>query len=262
MKWLIAFIGILCIAGTIVFFVYKQNENATANVLPATTINITSTPSPIPDLKQSIVLNIQGIPTRISWIIVNPQQVELYSNLKEQHLSEQIKVDQSCSILINGGFYSKENTHLGLFISNFETISKSIKSPLLNGFLWINDKTIMINSNPPDIVPRLALQSGPLLLQNNKALTLAIKNDEPSRRIVAATTDDNKLLFLAFYRDSNEYEGPLLQELPEIVKLFQKQTGISVIDAINLDGGIHSVFITNYIRLVEMAHIGSYFCVK
>lgn len=262
MKRLIAFLAILCIAGIIVFFVKNQNEKKDANVLPATIVNTTPTPTPTIALKQSVVLDVEGIPTRISWAIVNPEQVELYSNLKEQHLSEQTKVDKSCQILVNGGFYSKENTHLGLFITDFKIISGFSQNTTLNGFVLINaDNKVQIGTDRPDN-PRLALQSGPLLFKDEKPLILAIKNDEPNRRIVAATTDDNKLLFLAFYRDSAEYAGPMLGQLPEIIKSFQKQTDIKVIDAINLDGGKHSIFITNYVRLNELERIGSYFCVK
>ncbi len=244
-----------------VFFIRSTNKN-NGNVLPAATTNIISTPSPALTLKQSIVIDVEGIPTRISWAIVNPEQIELYSNLKDQHLSEQIKVDKSCQILINGGFYSKENTHLGLFINNFEVISKSIESSLFNGFLWIDDNNVSISSNPPNTKPRIAIQSGPLLFKNGEPLPLKINNDEPSRRIVAAVTNDNKLIFLAFYRDLSEYEGPRLELLPEIINSFKKQTNIDIVDAINLDGGSASVFITSYTRLNEIAHIGSYFCVK
>jgi len=261
MKWLIGWIGILCITVVIVFFVKNQNKE-NANVLPATTANVTSIPTPTLALKQSIVIEVEKIPTRISWTIVNPEQVELYSNLKEEQLSEQIKVNKSCQILVNGGFYSKENTHLGLFINNFEVISKSITSSLLNGFLWINDDNILIASNPPDAKVRIAIQSGPLLFKDSEPLLLKINNDEPSRRIVAAITKDNKLIFLAFYRDSAEYEGPMLGLLPEIINSFEKQTNIEIVDAINLDGGGASVFITNNVRLNEFEHIGSYFCVK
>jgi len=261
MKWLITFLGILCIAGIIVFFVKNQNKE-NVNVLPATTVNATSTPTPTIALKQSIVLDIEGIPIRISWQIVNPEEVELYSNLKVQQLSEQIKVDKSCSVLINGGFYSKENTHLGLFTSNYDIISQSIQSATHNGFLWIDSNNVSIGNNPPDANVRIAIQSGPLLLKDGEPLLLKINNDEPSRRIVAGITNDNKLIFLALYRDSAEYEGPKLGLLPEIISLFRKQTNINVVDAINLDGGSASIFITNYVRLNELAHIGSYFCVR
>lgn len=213
--------------------------------------------------KQSIIVNIDNVPIRISWTEVKPKEVELYSNLKEQKLSEEIKVNKSCQILVSGGFYSKENTHLGLFVSNFETISKFSQNALLNGFLSIDsaDK-ITIGMDAPSTTARLGLQSGPLLALNKKPLSLVINNDEPSRRIVAATTNNNQLIFLVFYRDQSDLQGPLLGQLPKIIALFEKQTDIDIVDAINLDGGSHSVFISNYDLLRESAIAGSYFCIK
>ena len=231
------------------------------SILPDKVLSAEETILPTPTWKQSIILNVKEIPFRISWAIVDPGQVELYSNLKAQQLSEEIKVDKSCQILVNGGFYSKENTHLGLFITNFETLSESIQSSLLNGFLWINSNNAYIGSDP-DVSSHIAIQSGPLFMLNNELLRLDIKNDEPDRRIVAATIDDNKLIFLAVYADRAEHQGPLLSLLPEIIDLFEKQTNINIVDAVNLDGGKHSVFISNYDRLNELEHVGSYFCIK
>lgn len=220
--------------------------------------------SPTPHIwKQSTVIDFEGVPIRISWAQVLPKEVELYSNLKEQKLSEEIKVDKSCSVLVNGGFYSKENTHLGLFVSNFEVVSSSIKSSLLDGFVLIStDNQITITTDPPGVTPRLAFQSGPILMLNKKLLSLVINNDEPSRRIVAAATNSNQLIFLVFYRDQSDLQGPLLGQLPKIIDLFAKQTGIDIVDAINLDGGTHSIFISNYDLLRESSIVGSYFCIK
>ncbi|MDZ4227826.1 MAG: phosphodiester glycosidase family protein [Candidatus Levybacteria bacterium] len=259
-KWLFAFFVIFLI--TAGFFYWKK---PTPQALPPNSVlSANKMPTTIPAAwKQSTVIDVDDVPIRISWAQVLPIEVELYSNLKEQKLSEEIKVNKSCQILVNGGFYSKENTHLGLFVSNFEEISKQIQNPTLNGFLSIDsaDK-VMISADLSDNNPRIALQTGPLLMLDNKPLTLVINNDEPKRRIVAATTDDNKLIFLAFYRDLAEYEGPMLEKLPEIIDLIKKQTGMDIVDAINLDGGSASVFISNYDRLNEFVHIGSYFCTK
>jgi uncharacterized protein YigE (DUF2233 family) len=260
-KWIFGFLAILLLAGTLTFFTEKQKSTRESNVLPAKTSADVPTPSPVA-IKQSIVINFDDVLMRIAWTKVNPEEVELYSNLKDQKLSEEIKVNESCSVLVNGGFYSKENTHLGLFITNFETISQAIKSDLLNGYLWIKSDNVSIGNNLPDNNPRIALQSGPLLILNNEALPLKINNDEPNRRVVAAKTSDNKLIFIAIYRDNSDFQGPMLGDLPEIINLFSQKTGINVAEAINLDGGSASVFISNYVRLNELAHIGSYFCIK
>jgi len=257
-KWFFASIIILLIPAG--FFYWKKSISKPP---PDKVLSATQVTTPTPSIwKQSTVLNIDGVPIRISWAVVQPKEVELYPNLKERKLSEEIKVNKSCSILVNGGFYSKENTHLGLFVSNFETISKPTQSATLNGFLWINsNEKVVISSQAPNITPRLGLQSGPILILNKEPLTLSINNDQSSRRIVAATTNGNQLYFLAAYRDGSEYQGPLLEQLPEIINLFKKQTGIDIVAAINLDGGSASIFISNYDRLNELAHVGSYFCI-
>lgn len=263
MKKLIVLLIVIIVAIT-GFFYWKKSifkPETPSNVLSETD---TSTPSPSPSVwPQSIIINIDNIPIRVSWTIIYPKNVELYSNLKEQKLSEEIKVNKSCKTLVSGGFYSKENKHLGLFISNFEEISEQIQSATLNGFMWINaDNKIMIATDSPGAIPRLGLQSGPLLISDGKPLILAISNDEPERRIVAGITTDNMLIFMVFYREKSDFEGPLLGELPEVIQLFEKQTNIKIINAINLDGGGHSVFISNFDLLRESAIIGSYFCAR
>lgn len=261
-KWIFVFTLIIILISAGFFYWKKLTPKVSSNKVLSAIEALTPTSTPRV-WKQSTVIGVDGIPIRISWAQVQPKEVELYSNLKEQKLSEEIKVNKSCSVLVNGGFYSKDNTHLGLFVSNFETISKSIKSALLNGFISINaDKLITIDTYPPNATPRLALQSGPILIQNNEPLLLAINNDEPDRHIVAAITTDSKLIFLVFYRDQSDLQGPLLGQLPKIIDLFEKQTGIDLVDAINLDGGSHSIFISNYDLLRESAIVGSYFCIK
>lgn len=261
MKKLIIVLLTICVLGFITVFIKDQILMQKSKVLPANVSIIAPTPSKA-IWKQSTVINVRRTPIRVSWALVEPKQVELYSNLKAKQLSEQIKLDKSCSILVNGGFYSKEYTHLGLFITNFETISRLSQSDTRNGFLWINSNSIFITSAPPDDNPRIAIQSGPLLAQDGKALPLKINSDKPSRRIVAGNTEDNKLIFLVFYQEKSIFEGPMLEQLPEAIELFKDQTKINIVDAINLDGGSASAFISNYDRLDELAHIGSYFCIK
>jgi uncharacterized protein YigE (DUF2233 family) len=261
MKRLLIFLGIFCIVSVIFFFVKNLKPIDESNVLPANTVASTPIPTPVA-IKQSIVLDIDNAPIRISWAVANPEEVELYSNLKEQKLSEEIKVNKSCQILVNGGFYSTENTHLGLFVSNFKVISPELNSPLLNGFLWIDGNKVVIGSSSPNINPRIAIQSGPLIMQNRLLSTLEIKNDEPARRIVAGTTSNNELIFLVIYRDGSIYQGPLLGQLPKIIELFNKKAEIDIVNAINLDGGDHSIFISSFDRLDELGHAGSYFCVR
>lgn len=246
---------VILLITTSIFFLKNRTPLQTQSVSV-----ITNTPTPSAK-KQSIEFYFKGMPIRISWAAAKPEQVNLFSNLQTKQTAEQIKSQKNCKILVNGGFYSKANTHLGLVISNNELLSETLQSQLFNGFLSITSENVMINSASSDAFPRIAIQSGPLLMQSGKLLILAINNDQADRRIVAATNDSNRLIFLVVYRQNSELQGPLLQDLPEIIDLFIKQTGINIIDAINLDGGSASAFITDFESLTEISTIGSYFCV-
>lgn len=229
--------------------------------------SIVSTPTPTPKSsetnKQSVVIDIEELPMRISWVKVDPKNLDLYSNLQEKLTSTIIRAQKNCQVLVNAGFYSKENKHLGLLISNYEIFSKTLSSSLFNGFFSVDENGANINTSPPANSSRLAIQSGPILLYNNDARIITISNnDEPARRIVAATTSDTQVLFLAIHRDGSELQGPYLTQVPNILSSFENETGININNAINLDGGSASVFITDSVYLPEVTQIGSYFCAK
>lgn len=230
------------------------------------TTPIISTPPPTPKLselnKQSVVIEIEELPMRISWIKVDPKNLDLHSNLQEKLTSTAIRAQRNCQALVNGGFYSKENKHLGLLISNYETFSKTLKSSLFNGFFSVDENGTNISNSPPANNSRLAIQSGPILIYNNESRILTINNDEPARRIVAATTNDTQVLFLVIHRDGSELQGPYLTQVPNLLLAFKNKTGININNAINLDGGSASVFITDSVYLPEVTQIGSYFCTK
>ena len=213
--------------------------------------------------KQSIVFDFKESPVRVSWAVANPQQIGLYSNLKNKKDSQKIKQEKNCKALVNGGFYSKENTHLGLFVSNFQTISQSIRSSLLNSFFWIdNDQKPVMSFDPPQSLPRLALQSGPMLIQKGKPLNLSIINDQNDRRSAITVTKSGQVIFLVIYLDKEEFQGPFLKDLPEALSIFFDKAEIEAVDAINLDGGNASAFLSEFESINEFSQIGSYFCVK
>lgn len=211
--------------------------------------------------KQSTTIDSEGNLLRASWAIATPQQVNLYTNLTDKKTSTEIMAEKNCKTLINGGFYSTANTHLGLVISNFETISPLIQSSLFNGFLWIDPTGATISTVSPQNTVRLALQSGPLIMLNNKKLPLKIINDKPARRMIAAIDNNGLLVFIVIYNEKSELQGPLLGQLPNIIESFKQKTRINIVDAINLDGGSASAFIAGDESIRELAQIGSYFCI-
>ncbi|MDP2637864.1 MAG: phosphodiester glycosidase family protein [Candidatus Levybacteria bacterium] len=228
---------------------------------PPQPMKTTSTTPSLTVRKQSITINSEGTPLQVSWAAALPPQVSLYTNLTDKKISNEIMAEKNCKILINGGFYSTTNTHLGLIVSNFETISPLIQSSLFNGFLWIDSAGAKISAASPQNTVRLALQSGPLIMLNNQKLPLEIRNDKPARRMIAAIDNNGLLVFIAIYNEKSKLQGPLLGQLPNIIESFKKKARINIVDAINLDGGSASAFIAGDESIRELAQIGSYFCI-
>ena len=200
---------------------------------------------------------------KTTWIIVrDTDKIELYSNLEEDLSSNDALSKHSCNYLVSGSFYTEEDTHIGLFVTNFVKLSGAQENATFNGYFYINEenKSFITYTTPQN--PKIAVQSGPILIRDEDALTITLERDENARRIIAAVTKKGEVVFITIYDKSNTLLGPKLTEVPSILSELQKNTALEMKDAINLDGGSHSVFITNLIKLTEISTIGSYFCIK
>lgn len=186
----------------------------------------------------------------------------LGSNLKAKEAASGLFEDQACSFLINGGFYSPELEHLGLFLTEGETLSPVQENVLLNGFVSINSLGIPKIGVLPDEELRLAMQTGPMLVANGEYKELTLTSDKYARRSIAMVTGSNELVFMIVYSGETRFSGPLLAETPELIRIFGQKTGLPIADAINLDGGKASAFITERVALTELSTIGSYFCME
>src|SRR5258708_5696859 len=107
---------------------------------------------------------------------------------------------------------------------------------------------------------KLALQSGPILKENNEFKNLSIIDDHPARRIVMGVTGENKAVLMVIYKDGSSFDGPLLGNLPTVLKTFEEKSGTTLADAINLDGGGASAFYSGDTILTEASPVGSFFC--
>lgn len=199
---------------------------------------------------------------KVDWLIVRDmEKLKLYSNLADQKSSKDIVKEKGCTSLVSGSFYSRENIHLGLFIEDNVSISPSIESSFFNGFFGMADKYPFIgNAEPGDV--RFAIQSGPLLLKNGLIQNFRIENDEPARRLVVSTLTNGNIVFLVFYNQNSQFLGPELENVPALLKDLEKSTSLRFKDALNLDGGSASAFLTESTKLPELSRIGSYFCIK
>lgn len=197
-----------------------------------------------------------------SWYeISDTTKLKLIPNFSEKLSSKEIINSNQCKFLSNGPFYTKENTPTGLVIADANKISGWRENTLFNGILSINDLTTpRITRDVPEDHLQIAVQSGPILKENGDFQTLKIIDDSPARRVLAAVTGENKLFFIVVYDPQSEFSGLKLGDLPNALQSFENKTGIVFADAINLDGGSASAFITKNINLSELTTSGAFFC--
>lgn len=195
--------------------------------------------------------------------VESAENIRLGSNLTEKLSSNELFKQINCSVLISGGFYTKEYTPVGFFVEEGNLSKNFLTNDLFDGVFSINfSLTPRITREVPKDDLKYAIQSGPILIENAKAQNLSIRNDKPERRVVAAITGDNQVIYMIIYKETSKLIGPFLAELPEVLRLWQNKTGILLADAINLDGGSASAFISEEFRLTESSLLGSYFCIK
>lgn len=181
-------------------------------------------------------------------------KLKLFSNLVKKQEAQLLKEVNNCQALVNAGFYDEKDQHLGWFVSEGKEISPAQTNRLFNGFLTVSDDGAIIDFEPrPGSV---GLQSGPVLVYDGKPLKLTIKDDQPRRRVVAALTRDQQLIFLVILANQSDYAGPLLSETPKLLLALNPE----IVAAINLDGGSASAFLTAAVSLRESRPIGGFFC--
>lgn len=198
---------------------------------------------------------------RVAYIKTSPQNISLISNLKDKKIGKEILSENNCTSLVSAGFYNKSNNHIGLFVSEGETVSGYEQNRLFNGVFVVNEEA-KIFKRMPDRGFTTALQSGPVLYYEGLKQQLVIAGDEEERRIVVLTTESGEVLYAAFYNKNSVFIGPKLADMPTLVEKFGKETGEEIKSALNLDGGTASVFYSGDIILGELQPVGGYFCVK
>lgn len=189
------------------------------------------------------------------------ESLKLMPNFTEKLTSKEFVEKYKCRSLVNGGFYSKDNEPIGLFITEGEKLKAWSENSLLDGIFSVNYFGIpRITREIPSDELRITVQSGPILIENTQVISLSLNKDEFARRVVAAVTGENRIYFIVFYDKGSEFSGPRLTDLPRTLEVFQKKAGITIADAINLDGGTASTFIVENVTLSEATPVGSFFC--
>lgn len=251
-SWLVIVIFPLLIFGILVL----KNQNT--NPQKSTAANSASVLSAVNVDNQS--LQIDNL--TYSWFFINKiDSLKLIPNFNEKISSKEVIANNNCQFLSNASFYSQDNKPLGLFITNGNTLANFQTNSLFDGILSINDMaTPRITRDIPQDHLNIAIQTGPIIKENNTFQTLQIQNDTESRRVIAAVTGGNKLYFVVIYDTESEYLGPMLSDLPGALKNFELKANISFADAINLDGGAASTFNSPSIKLSEINPVGAFFC--
>jgi uncharacterized protein YigE (DUF2233 family) len=238
------------------YFVYQSLLPKPQTFTPALPL-LTPSPQPFSTIEHNKETYAYSLIT-----VDNPQQVTLIPNFTERLDSESIIHEHTCQKAVNGGFYDKTNNPLGLFISEGNMLRGAVANALINGYIAADDKQISLSLTKPDEEPRFALQTGPFLIKDGNPLSLAIRNDENARRMAAATSSKGTTYFIAVFNPNAFFEGPLLSDLPIILKEIVAKEHLIIDNAVNLDGGSASAFVSATTRLSELTPVGSLFCVK
>lgn len=203
------------------------------------------------------------------FIVDDASKLKLIPNFTERIGTKDILSKYNCISVVSGGFYANDPNNqdkyipTGLFIYGGNNLGVWTKNSLFDGIISINDfETPRVTRSVPQDHLRLALQTGPIIKENGMSIKLAIRNDMEERRVIAGVTGENSLVFLIIYDETQNFSGPLLSDLPEIMKNIEENEGFDLADIINLDGGTASSFITSDVGLIELTTVGSFFCLN
>lgn len=260
MKRLI-FSTLIIISGYLIFKGYFVN--------PSTNVNESADQQPgieMPESKPkpvSFITDPEGRKIAYSFVQSVPENIRLISNVASASDSGAVRDYYGCSSVVNAGFYTKERTHLGLFQSQTIIYGGRIQSTLVDGFVYTTgDNQLYISSTPPEKPGSFTLQTGPVVRYNDTLRPLRLITDEFARRVIAATSNIRTAYFIVLYDAENVFSGPLLKDVPDIIEKIATKESIQFTDAINLDGGSASVFITTDVALSELVPSGGFFCIK
>lgn len=186
-------------------------------------------------------------------MIFEASNISLIPNWDNPKKFKEVMTSEKCLYGTNGGFYTKQNKPIGLVISDSKVLNPRQNNRLFNGY--VSDQGVGYDL---PIDANWALQTGPILWENNQSIKVNTTNDRSARRGVALTTTDNKLYFAIFYNPQAPILGPYLNDLPEIIK----SLNIPIDSAINLDGGGASAFYDGKTYLEESDPVGTVLCAK
>lgn len=259
MKFFLRILIFVLVVGGIIFLGSKTSTSR-SNLIQKSTVP-TTTPIPGKNSQKEIMYKNKSFAYEY-FSVSNIEKLILIPNFKEKLSSLEIFQKNTCTNGINGGFYDTENNPLGGFMTDGMVLKNPVRNRLIDGFLWIKEAEVHVTLSEPQVGAKFFLQTGPLFLINGGVTKITIANDEYKRRSVAGITKKGTLVFLIIYNPEAVYEGPLLSDMPAIISILNVQASLDITDAVNLDGGGASAFISKERTLQEFSPVGSFLCVQ
>jgi hypothetical protein len=246
------------------FLIYGKSKKEVTKILGSDNSTSITIPTSKNDIPNPVEITYNEQDFSVAWYKLEPvENLILIPNYNLKLTSTEAAEKYNCKFLGSAGFYSKEGKPLGLVVADGQKVNSWQKNSLLNGVFSVNRLlTPRITRDEPKDLLALAVQSGPLIKENAAYQTVDQGNDNSDRRMLLATTGENKAIYLAIYNRNSVLLGPKLSDLPEIIKVFERRLGIIFADVINLDGGSASAYSTEDFKLPEVANVGSFFCLK
>lgn len=185
--------------------------------------------------------------------------ITVIPNFSEKVSAASIAEKNDCRKAGNGGFYTEEDTPLGLFRLNGAVLSNEREETnLITGFFYIGQSGDPgIGREYPEDAPTI-IQTGPFFSRDDTFTTV---QDKPARRTLIIETTSGQLYIASITAKGTAASGPYLSVLPEI--LFSVDEPFEVQYILNLDGGAASFYKDESgFTLSEFTHVGSVICVK
>lgn len=237
------------------YAIYQHYAVFTPKVL---SLEIQATPTP-PDSK---TFDYKQVTRGYSFVNnVEPGDLNLIPNFNQQLPATDIMKNNNCRYGINGGFYTADHKPIGQFIANSESLSGIKSSSIFNGFISVDSTGLQIRESPSSSASS-GLQTGPILIKDQKKQPLSLINDKLARRMIIGKNILNQVFIMTVFDPGTKKSGPLLAELPEIVSMISQKENMGITEAVNLDGGRASAFFGLDQILTETDPVGSWWCIR
>lgn len=189
-----------------------------------------------------------------------PARVKLIANYSQKQVSRDVFEAHKCDVLTNAGFYLADNSPVGLVVIEGDILSPFRKNDLFNSVMYFGESGAKISKDGTLKGFAHAMQSGPALVVNGKNVVLTLNNDKLARRSFVGITKNGDIVLGMITDSINLFLGPLLADMPRMMALLNDTYKLDLVDAINLDGGSASVYVTSNLSIAEIAPVGAFFC--